>query len=150
MLEGPSIYVFQSLGEICLYSFPTKITSCIMGCTDVEYFDLPNWCSAVEMNAWVGVNSYFCRSRSKGIFLVLGQMPTLEYAHNEQLAIECEVHLEANAGVSIVAESNMLLGYTVKRWKPSKTPSSMSRYILARTGAISFFCLVLSRYTAVK
>jgi len=94
------------------------------------------------MNACVGVNSYFGGSRSKWIFLVLGQMPTLEYAinHNE-LAIEYEVHLEANAGVSIVAEPNMLLGYTLQKEEALKDPKLHVKVVIYLGANCSYFVL---------
>lgn len=86
-------------------------------CVDAEYYDLLDWFSAVEMKAWVAANSYFAANRPKRLFLVTGQTLTSEYSitHKEGLANECEIHLEANAGVPIVAEANLLLGYNVKR-----------------------------------
>jgi hypothetical protein len=86
-------------------------------CLDAEYYDLLDWFSAVEMKAWVAVNSYFAANRPKKLFLVTGQTLTSEYSitHKQALQNECEIHLEANAGVPVVAEANMLLGYNVKR-----------------------------------
>lgn len=65
----------------------------------------------------MAVNSYFTSGRPEKIFLVTGQTLTSEYAisHKEQMMSECEVYLEVSAGVPVIAEANILLGYTLKK-----------------------------------
>jgi hypothetical protein len=79
-------------------------------------YHLIDWFSAVEMHAWKAVNSYF-DSRPKSIFLVTGQTLASGYAlsHKQHATSECQIHIEANAGVPIAAEAGVLLGRALRR-----------------------------------
>jgi hypothetical protein len=85
-------------------------------CLDEQYFELIDWFSAVETQAWAAVNAYFGHQRPKEIFLVTGQILTSEYhiAHAQGSLSECEVNIEGVSGSTFIAHENTLMGNRFK------------------------------------
>ena len=85
-------------------------------CLDEQYYELIDWFSAIETNAWAAINAYFGHQRPKEIFLVTGQILTSEYhiTHTQDAISECEVHIEGNSGSTLITQENTLLGNRIK------------------------------------
>jgi hypothetical protein len=84
-------------------------------CEAENAYDLMDWFACVEMHAWARVDAY--HERPKEIFLVVGQDLTTAYAtsHKKNGSIECEVVLEANAGIPSIVEAKVLGRYGITK-----------------------------------
>ena len=74
------------------------------------------------MNAWMAVDAYHRGNRPEKMFFVVGQTLTSEYSisHVMHSTFDCEVKLDVNAGVPIVGDAHMLLGWNLKQVHASK------------------------------
>jgi len=91
-------------------------------CVESTYYDLLEWFAACEIYAWKVVDAYHQDNRPERIFLVYGQTLTSEYSisHIVHSSYDCEVKLDVNAGMPIVADAHMLLGWSLKRVHAAK------------------------------
>ena len=87
-------------------------------CIEEQYYKLLDWFKRVEVLAWEKVNKYYgANNRPNSIFLVMGQTlsPSYAIAHTSSSSAECEVILEAKAGLPDALEAETFATYKFEK-----------------------------------